>query len=74
MKIAKGEKITIEKVECTLTKVERYGMRGIMNGNAKVGDPEAIIPIYRLYYKYPNGKQNHTDTAINPNEIEVVCG
>lgn len=73
MKIAKGEKITLSGGgEVILTKVSRYGMRGIMDGK-KVGSPTKITPIYRLYYRQQNGKQGHIDCAISPEEGEVVC-
>ena len=75
MKVAAGEKVTLPNgTDATLTKVSRYGMRGVMDCSKKVGDPTAITPVYRLYYKRPDGTKGHQDCAINPKDIEVVCG
>lgn len=72
--IKKGMKINMGKEEVTLTKVSRCGLRGVMDGNKKVGDKGAITPVYRLYYKRIDGTQGHTDAAINRSKFNVVVG
>jgi hypothetical protein len=74
MQIEAGKTISIGTTEVTLTKVSRYGMRGVMDGNKKVGDPTAITPVYRLYYKRADGTKGHQDCAIDPKQISVKCG
>jgi len=74
MKIAKGETVNFDDQDVVLTKVSRKGMQGILDGSKKVGDSGAFTPVFRLYFKRPNKTQGHADVAINPKEIDVVCG
>ena len=72
MKIAKGEKITVDDKECTITKVAPT-QSGILNVNKNPCDKTAITPMVRIYYTFPDGKKAHADVTI-PATIEVVLG
>jgi hypothetical protein len=72
MKVAKGENITVEGNEATVTKVSAAG-KGVLNINKKVGDQTAITPMVRIYFTYPDGKKDYRDATL-PDDVEVVLG
>ena len=71
LKIAKGETVTVNGQEVTVTRVDAT-CKGILDGSCPVGQVK-VTPMVRIYYKYPDGKKGHTVAVVNK-EIEVVLG
>lgn len=72
--IKAGMTVAVEGQDVILNKVSRCGMRGVMNGKKKVGDPGAITPVYRLYYTRADKTKGHIDAAIDPKQFKVTLG
>jgi hypothetical protein len=70
MKVAKGEIVTINGEEATVTKVSALP-RGIIDGESKPGQVK-VTPMYRIYWSIGKRK-GHTD-AVLTDGIEVACG
>ena len=70
MKVAKGEIVTVNGRDATVTKVSSLP-RGIIDGKSRPGHVK-VTPMYRIYWAI--GKHNgHTDAVIGDG-VDVVCG
>ena len=70
MKIAKGETVTVNGEEATVTKVSALP-RGIVDGDSKPGQVK-VTPMYRVYWSI--GKRKGHADAVAGEGVEVVCG
>ena len=70
MKVAKGETVTVNGEDATVTKVSAIP-RGVIDGNAKPGQIK-VTPMYRIYWAIGKHK-GHTDAVVGDG-VEVVLG